>query len=129
MRQVTIRQMNTSFCIVTKLWAGKGGSGGSETIRNYLLVKRSHCVSKFGSEEKSTLKIEMERDMEQGEGRKKKKSLLMSIFCLPVSGKKNKILFKFVIGQVKISLTRDLVTSLKMCRQMKRDSDLKKSEK
>ena len=70
----------------------------------------------------------MERDMEQDEGRKKNEYLNVH-FCLPVSGKKNKILFKFVIGQVKITLTRDLVTSLKMCRQMKRDSDFKKSEK
>lgn len=61
--------MNTSFGIVTKLWAGKDGSRGSETIRHYLLVKRSHCFSKFSSEEKCFLKIEMERDEGGAEGR------------------------------------------------------------
>jgi len=79
MTQVMI--MNTSFCIVTKLWAGKDRSRGSETIRHYLLVERSHCVSKFSSEEKCALKSEMERDMGEYEGRKERKSLLMYIFA------------------------------------------------
>lgn len=39
MKQVKIRHLNTSVDIVTKFWAGKGGSRGSETMRNYLLVQ------------------------------------------------------------------------------------------
>jgi len=35
-------------------------------------VKRSHCVSKFSSEEKCDLKIEMGRDMGEVEGRKER---------------------------------------------------------
>jgi hypothetical protein len=60
MTLVMIRHLNTAFCVVTKLWAGKDGSRGSAAIRNYLIVKRSHCVSKFSSEETSAPESEMD---------------------------------------------------------------------